>query len=305
MAGAKVGKPDRPARPGRWTPDGAALGIAMATLALMVGLGCREAGAAGSNLHSAGETVLAHGQVAFDDDIVAHVTSPVAGRVTSVLAQLGRRVAKGAPLAVITSPELARVVPDKLKAEADLAAAEGENQRQRQLFDAHEGMTDRLEAARAALALARARLERARANAALVKSLAADEMTGSFTLVAPIGGVVLASAAAPGAVVAGQGPGGGAPDLFTVGTLDRVWVIARISAADLARVRVGARVTVQVAALPGKTFAGRVARLSAPGPASHEAAVRCAVANAGGVLRPGMAATVVVAAAARATTWGS
>ena len=34
----------------------------------------------------AGETVLASGQVAFDDDLVAQVTVPVAGRVTRVLA---------------------------------------------------------------------------------------------------------------------------------------------------------------------------------------------------------------------------
>ncbi len=298
MAGAQVGEPGRSVR-SEWGARGSARpGIAAAALAVIFGLGCREA-------RAAGETVLASGQVVFDDDIVAHVTSPVAGRVTHVLAQLGRRVARGAPLAVIASPELARAVPDKLKAEADLAAAEGEDQRQRQLFDAHEGVTERLEAARVALALARARVERARARAALVQGLGGDGMTGSFSLVAPIGGVVLAAAAVPGAVVAGLGSDSGAPDLFTVGSLDRVWVIARISAADLARVRVGARVTVQVAALPGEAFAGRVARLSAPGPASDEAAVRCAVANAGGVLRPGMAATVAVAAAARATTWGS
>jgi cobalt-zinc-cadmium efflux system membrane fusion protein len=109
---------------------------------------------------------------------------------------------------------------------------------------------------------------------------------------------VLASAAAPAALVPGQGPGGGGADLFTVGTLDRVWVVGRVSEADRARVRVGARVTVQATALPGKTFAGRVVRIAAPGPGSHEAAVRCAVANTGGVLKPGMAATVAVAAAA-------
>ncbi|HQU34743.1 MAG: hypothetical protein B7Z68_08120 [Acidobacteria bacterium 21-70-11] len=298
MAGAQVGKPGRPARSEWRTRGGAAPGIAAVALVAIFGLSGREARAAGPDLHQAGETILVRGQVAFDDDLVAHVTSPVAGRVTHVLAQLGQRVAKGAPLAVIASPELARAVPDKLKAEADLAAAEGEAQRQRQLFDAHEGETDRLEAARAALASARAEVARARAKAALVKGLRSDEMTGSFTLAAPVRGVVLASAAASGTVVAGQGPGGGAPDLFTVGTLDRVWVTGRISAADLARVRVGASVTVQAAARPGKTFAGRVVRVAAPGPASHEAVVRCAVANTGGVLKPGMAATAAIVVAA-------
>ena len=214
-------------------------------------------------------------------------------------------MAKGAPLAVITSPELAHAVPDKLKAEADLAAAEGEDQRQRQLFDAHEGVTERLEAARAGLASARAELERARARAALVKSLAGDEMTGSFTLFAPIGGVVLASAAAPGAVVAGQGAGrrrgrpvhdrDPAPGLGdTAGSAMRT---GRASAS-------GRGSPSRSLLCRGRTFAGRVVRISAPGPALHEVAVRCAVANTGGVLKPGMAATVAIVVAARCGTSG-
>lgn len=290
MAGAHLGKSGRPAR-SWWGTRGRAPRIAAAVLAAVGGLGCREA-------RAAGESLLASGRVAFDNDIVAHVTSPVAGRVARVLAQLGQRVAQGAPLAVIASPELAHAVPDKLKAEADLAAAEGEAQRQRQLFDAHEGVTERLEAARAALALARAREERARARAALVMGLGGDEMTGSFTLFAPIAGVVLATAAAHGAAVAEPGPGPGAGDLFTVGSLDRVWVVGRIGQRDLASVKVGARVTVQVAALPGRTFAGRVVRLFAPGPELREAIVRCVVANPDGVLKPGMAATGAIALAA-------
>ncbi len=297
MAGAQIGKPGRSAMSGGRS-QGAAAGIAAVVLVVIVALGSREARAAGG-------TILVRGQVGFDDDIVAHVTSPVAGRVTKVLANLGQRVHRGAPLAVIASPELAHAVPDELKAEADLAAAEGENQRQRKLFDAHEGLADRLEAARTGLALARTALARARARVALVKGFGGDEMTGSFTVVAPLGGVVLARAAAPGALVAGEGPGGGAPDLFTVGSLKRVWVTGRISAADQARVRVGASVTVQVATLPGRTFAGRVVRVSAPASAPREAAVRCAVANPGEVLRPGMPATVAVSAEARARTWGS
>ena len=231
---------------------------------------------------------------------MAHVTSPVPGRVTRVFAQLGRRVAKGAPLAVITSPELAHVVPDKLKAEAYVAAAEGENQRQRQLFDAHEGVTERLEAARAELASAQAELERARARAALVKSLAGDEMTGSFTLFAPRRGVVLASAAAAGSVVAGQGSGrwrarpvhgrdpgpglGNRPD-------QRCGPGARPGRGE------GHRPGCSL--LPGEDIprAGRP-HLRAGTWVGTKVAVRCAVANTGGGLKPGMAATAAIVVAA-------
>ena len=303
-------------------------GIVMAAVAAIVSLGGHEALAAGPGPHppagdvspsavqvvgsgvvakaageaAAGETILVNGRVTFDDGLVAHLASPVTGRVASVLAQPGQRVAKGAPLAVIDSPQLARAVPDELKAEADLAAAEGEYQRQRQLFDAHEGLADHLEAASTALALARAERSRARAMVGLVKAVGADEETGSFTVRAPLAGVVLATAAAPGAAVVEQSPGGRAAELFTVGTLDRVWVLGRISEADLSRARIGARVTVQAARLPGKTFAGRVEWTSVPDETSREATVRCVLANPDGLLRPGMEATIAIAAAGHMAT---
>ncbi|MDD5564703.1 MAG: efflux RND transporter periplasmic adaptor subunit [Thermoanaerobaculaceae bacterium] len=285
---------------------GVIVGVAAAACAAVVSLGCREVLAAGPPPHAPagtvapGEAILSAGRVAFDDDLVAHVGSPVAGTVVRVLAKLGARVNRGAPLAVIASPELAHVVPDTLQAEADLAAAEGEYQRQRQLFDAHEGVTEHLEAARAGLATARVRAERARARAALVKSLGADEMAGSFTVVAPRAGVVLASTAAPGAPVAGPDANGGEGSLFTVGSLDRVWVIARIPGRDAASVELGARVTVRSAAPRRTTSVGRVAGVSPPGPDLREATVRCAVANPGWRLRPGAAVTVAIAAPAHA-----
>lgn len=284
---------------------GVIVGVAAVACAAVVALGGREVLAAGpppqapAGTVAPGETMLSAGLVTFDDALVAHVGSPVAGTVVSVLAKLGARVKRGAPLAVIASPELAHVVPDKLQAEADLAAAEGEYQRQRRLFDAHEGVTEHLEAARAGLATARARAERTRARAALVKGLGADEMTGSFTVVAPRAGVVLATTAAPGAPVAGLDAAGGEGTLFTVGSLDRVWVIARIPGRDVANVEVGARVTVRSAAPRRTTSVGRVAGVSPPGPDLREATVRCAVANPGWRLRPGEAVTVAIAAPAR------
>ena len=278
----------------RTAPPRAAVWVA--ALVLLGGLGREARAAVPGAAGPAKETILAIGKVAFDGDLVTEVTSPVAGRVTRVLAKVGERVRKGTPLAVVVSPELRHVTPDKLEAEADLAAAEGENQRQRQLFDAHEGVTERLESARAQLARARVRAKRARARAALVKSLDADEMTGTFTVISPRAGVVLASAVARGAALAGPGPLGGGAVAFTIGTARQVWVVARIGAGDAARVVSGARVTAQAPDRPGRTFPGRVAHVLPPGSQIGEATVRCAVANPGGALRPGMTATLAIAA---------
>ncbi|HTD52745.1 MAG TPA: hypothetical protein VK780_06955, partial [Thermoanaerobaculia bacterium] len=45
--------------------------------------------------------LVSAGRVAFDEARVAHVFSPVSGRITKVLGAFGQRVGKGDPLAVI------------------------------------------------------------------------------------------------------------------------------------------------------------------------------------------------------------
>ena len=61
------------------------------------------------------------GRIAFDDQRVTHVFSPVSGRVTRVIAQLGQRVQKGSSLLAIASPEVGSAVSDEVKARADRA----------------------------------------------------------------------------------------------------------------------------------------------------------------------------------------
>jgi multidrug efflux pump subunit AcrA (membrane-fusion protein) len=65
--------------------------------------------------------------------------------------------------------------------------------------------------------------------------------------------------------------------------------------ADLGRVRVGAPVTVEVIAFPGRRFSGRVDWISgAFDTATRTAKVRCAVDNAGRLLKPEMYATASI-----------
>src|SRR6185312_7264839 len=71
-----------------------------------------------------GGAVVTSGKVTFDDLRVSHVFSPVTGRVVRIEAQPGQRVKKGAPLAVIESPDVGNAFSDLAKAHADLEAAE-------------------------------------------------------------------------------------------------------------------------------------------------------------------------------------
>ena len=68
--------------------------------------------------------VMSAGRIGFDPQHVAHIFSPVTGRVTQILVDLGARVQKGQPLATIDSPDGGIASADLGKALADVQAAE-------------------------------------------------------------------------------------------------------------------------------------------------------------------------------------
>jgi cobalt-zinc-cadmium efflux system membrane fusion protein len=103
-----------------------------------------------------GSPVVAPARVTFNDLKVAHVFSPVAGRVIQVLAHPGDRVKKGTPLATVHSPEVGQAVADLARSHADLILADQEERRQKELFEGRAGSRRDLEAAVAAAARARA-----------------------------------------------------------------------------------------------------------------------------------------------------
>ena len=244
--------------------------------------------------------LAATGRVTFDDQHVTHVFSPVNGRVTRLVARPGQRVAKGDPLAIIQSPDVGSAVSDYAKAQAALAAAERDYQRQRDLFAAHAAAERDLENAESNARQARAERDRAEEKARLLGGGKLSGVTQEFVLRAPIAVEVIARAANPGVEVQGQYSGGTAVELYTVGELGRVWVLADVFEADLARIRVGSPVAVEVISSPGRRFEGRVDWISAAiDPATRTAKVRCTIDNSDRLLRPEMYATVSIAVPGR------
>lgn len=248
--------------------------------------------------HAVGNDVVTSGKVTFDDLRVAHVFSPVTGRVSRILADPGARVKKGSPLCAIQSPDVGNAFADLDKAEADLIAAQHEFQRQKELYEAHAGSQKDFESAQDSYGKAKAEMERSRQKARLFRGGGADAVTQEFMLRAPIEGEVIARNVNPGAEVLGQYSGGTAVELFTIGELDRVWVIADVFEMDLGRIKKGAAVTIKVVAYPDKIFSGVVDWMSdLLDPTSRTAKVRCAIANPGRDLKPEMYATVGIAVA--------
>jgi Cu(I)/Ag(I) efflux system membrane fusion protein len=115
------------------------------------------------------------------------------------------------------------------------------------------------------------------------------EVTKNLTLVAPFDGVVMEKM-----VVAGQGvmPG---MKLYRLANLSTVWVEGEVFEQDLGLIRVGAPVHVEMAAYPGRTFAGRVSFVWPMVEAqSRTGRVRVVLANPQGRIKPGMYATLLL-----------
>ncbi|MGO9833182.1 MAG: efflux RND transporter periplasmic adaptor subunit [Polyangiaceae bacterium] len=241
------------------------------------------------------DTILTSGRVALEDLRSAHVFSPVTGRVAKIAAELGARVKKGDPLAVIESPDIGSAVSDVHKAEADMIAAEHDYKRKKDLFEQKAGSAADLETAEDNWRKAKAEVERARQKAFLLRAGNVDSVTQTYTLVSPIDGEVLMRNINPGIEVQGQYGGGTATELFTVGEVDKVWVLGDLYEMDLARVHVGTPAVVSVVTYKDKVFKGQVDWVSGMlDPSTRTAKVRCTFDNPDKLLRPEMYATVQI-----------
>jgi len=243
------------------------------------------------------DTILTSGKVTFDDAHVTHVFAPISGRVAHIDAQLGQRVRKDDALAVIESPDIGVASSDVGKAQADLVAAEHDFKRQSSLYAAHAASQKDLEQAEDNYRKAKAEIERAQQKVKLLRtgSGAVDVVTQTYTLPAEIDGEVLMRAVNPGMEVQGQYTGGNTVEMFTVGDIDRVWVMADVFEMDLARVRVGSPVAVRVVAYPDRVFWGSVDWVAGMmDPTTRTAKVRCTLDNPDRALKPEMYATVAI-----------
>jgi membrane fusion protein, heavy metal efflux system len=246
-------------------------------------------------LQDVDDTILTAGTVTLDDLRTGHVFSPVTGRVLQILAPLGAHVKSGDPLAVIESPDIGNAVSDVHKAEADLIAAEHDLRRKKELYEQKAGPASDLESSEDNFRRAKAELERARQKELLLRVGSVDAVTQRYTLPSPVEGEILMRNINPGIEVQGQYSGGASLELFTIGELDRVWVLGNVYEMDLARVHVGTQAVVTVVAYPGKEFKGRVDWVAGSlDQGTRTAIVRCTFDNPDKLLRPMMYATVKI-----------
>lgn len=135
-------------------------------------------------------------------------------------------------------------------------------------------------------------------------SLKLEEVRLSQTVVlSPIDGLVTKKHVSAGETV---GLGGGpfftlGEPLLTLVDLGQLWIRTTIDEVDSSKVKAGLSARVTLDALPGRTFAGKVVRISPAvsreGQEARTVTVYIAIAEAGGLLKPGMSAEVEVVVA--------
>lgn len=230
------------------------------------------------------------GEIRVDESAYAAVATPIPARVAALRAEAGQRVGAGQVLAELQSVELgrARAAHEAAAARAELAGQTLE--RKRSLAAERIVSQGELQQAEAADAEARAELKSARASLAALGISAAPLSAGSdpsrFPLVSPIGGTVLERRVLRGETADPSEP------VFRIADLSRVWLVAHAFERDAVRIAEGSDAQVTLAALPGRTLAGRVARVGREvASESRTVPVRVDLANRDGLLRPGMSAT--------------
>jgi membrane fusion protein, copper/silver efflux system len=214
------------------------------------------------------------GQVTFNDRSVATIASRVQGRIEATRVSLWDNVRRGEKIVALYSPDFMTAEAEYLQAQATAKITKSP-----QMGIGGVNMGE------AMVTAARRKLELLGMDDADIAALRQPDPT--VWMRAPIGGTVVENKALRGAVV---NPG---DVLFTLGTLDTVWITADIYEDDLARVKVGQQLDAVTTAFPDEVFHGVIDRISPNiDPATHTLQIRCQVRNPGLKLKPQMLARV-------------
>lgn len=228
-----------------------------------------------------------NGRLAYDENRTARVSSPVAGRVMAAVPEPGERVARGAVLAVIDAPELATAQADWRQAEAGEALKRQAAARAAALFEA--GLLAQKDHEAAQADWRQAQAESRRSQLRLRSLNATGREDGSFSLRAPVAGVLADKQTNPGLEVRPDLPN----PLFVVTDPRRLWLLVDVPERSAAALHPGQRASFDTDAYPGQRFGAKVEHVAlALDPVTRRVRVRCAVDNPDLKLRPEMFARV-------------
>lgn len=219
-------------------------------------------------------------RIAYDDNLTARVSSPIAGRVLRILKEPGDSVKKGDVLAEIDAPDFALAVSDSQKAEADLLHKKQAYERAKLMLEAKSIAQKEVELAEADWRLAEAENKRARERLANLGG-----GSGRYLLRAPVAGKISERQISAGSEVRPDAP----LPLFVITDPQHLWVQVDLPERELGKVEVGQPAIVEVDAYPGEAFLAHITVISgALDPVSRRVQMRCELENVSERLKPEM-----------------
>ncbi|MCL4501036.1 MAG: efflux RND transporter periplasmic adaptor subunit [Deltaproteobacteria bacterium] len=257
------------------------------------------------------EKVQLTGELVFNEEKMARVSSRIAGRVVKIVADYGAAVRQGDVLAVMDSVELGQAQAAFLQSVAGYNLAQKAFERARLLWQEKAISQAEFLERKAKLELAQAERDYGENRLHLLGLNDADigrmfrpkqrkgpgyhaGVESTFSLRSPISGQVVDRKATPGLVVKPD------EELFTVADISTLWCFVQTPEKDLPLVKTGSPVTIRVSSLPQEDFAGTIDYVAAMvEKATRMTRARVRVENSKGELKAGMFATILVTSGTR------
>lgn len=219
------------------------------------------------------ESIRANGKVAQDETKLTRVHPKIEGWIQKVHADFtGQFVKQGDPLLTIYSPEMLATQQEFLLAmNARDAMQKGATR------EAYENSEILIEAARRRLELwdlSKEQIEEIQQSRKPVRTI---------TLYSPASGYVVSRNAFPSQRVSPE------TELYMIGDLSRVWILADVFETDLSKIQMGRAATVTLPYENGRTLTAKVSYIQPQlDPQTRTAKIRLEAANPGGKLKPDM-----------------
>jgi cobalt-zinc-cadmium efflux system membrane fusion protein len=237
--------------------------------------------------------VAAH--VDTDARLIAHVGSPVSGRIIKLLVFEGQGVRAGAVLAMLHSTELSDAQVALIKATSQQNLAATSVKRAEQLVEADVIGQAELERRRAELLQAsteaasyRTQLRGLGMTEEQIRQVETNRrLSADYPIVTPKGGTVLKRDITIGQVVQPADPA------FTIADLSTVWIVANVPEEDAGGLETNMTVSVRIPAIPEANITGHLSFVSPiVDPATRTVEVRMDVDNKQGLLKPDQLASM-------------
>lgn len=237
------------------------------------------------------------GRLYWNDDATVRIFSPVAGRVTAILANPGQFVPAGTPLAKINSPDFGQAVAEARTAEGNLRLAERTLNRAKELFEHGAAAQKDVEIADAGYINATSERDRAQARQSLYGGT--DTGAGMYLLRTPLAGVVVEKNINPGQEVRPDQMLANAAQLFAplfvVSDPTKLWIQLDVSELDIASLQPGQSFRIYSRAYSNMVFEGLLENIGdSLDPATRTVKARGVVSNPEKLLKAEMYVTVDV-----------